>query len=73
MSRISKISSNISSASSSNSRAEFEHLFDQRFAPFMADEANRRLTALKEEIEKQIRRIELYENTEMMEIHKFDK
>ena len=33
-------------------------------------EAERRLTALTEEIEKQIRRIENYENTELLEIHK---
>ena len=33
-------------------------------------EAERRLTALTEEIEKQIRRIENYENTDLLEIHK---
>ena len=33
-------------------------------------EAKRRLTALTEEIEKQIRRIENYENTDLLEIHK---
>ena len=34
------------------------------------DEARRRLTALKEAIEKQIRRIESYENTDLLEIQK---